>query len=78
VSTDLQIETSTSRLGRASAWAPWWTYVLVIVPANLGKEQLLPSGIAWWARGALTAAVVVGGIALVTALYRAGREVRVP
>jgi hypothetical protein len=22
--------------------APWWMYAVVIVPANLGKEQLLP------------------------------------
>jgi hypothetical protein len=77
MSTHLQTETST-RFGRAHAWAPWWTYVLVIVPANIGKEQLLPADTAWLARGALTAAIVVAGIAVVTALYRVGREVRVP
>jgi hypothetical protein len=66
-----------NRFGRSNAWAPWWTYVLVIVPANLAKEQLLPDDIAWWARGVSTAAVVVVGIALVTALYRAGRELHV-
>jgi hypothetical protein len=61
----------------ASRWAPWWVYVLVIAPANLAKEQLL-SDDAWWLRAALTAAIVMGGIALVTAVYRAGRDVRVP
>jgi hypothetical protein len=66
-----------SRIRGRNAWAPWWVYVLVIVPANLVKEQLLPDDIAWFARGVSTAAVVVVGIALVTALYRAGREVRV-
>ena len=75
MSTDLPTETPTSRHGRD--WAPWWTYVLVIVPANVAKEQLLPDEIDWWARGAATAAIVVVGIALVTALYRAGRELRV-
>ena len=23
-------------------WAPWWVYVLVIAPANLGKSSSLP------------------------------------
>ena len=55
---------------RPSRWAPWWMYVLVIVPANIGKEALLPGDTQWLVRGALTAAVVVGGVALVTALFR--------
>jgi hypothetical protein len=63
---------------RSSRWAPWWIYVLLIAPANLGKEQLLPADTAWWIRASLTALIVVGGIALVTAVYRAGRDTRVP
>lgn len=62
----------------SSRWAPWWVYVLVIVPANIGKEGLLSAGTPWFVRGALTAAVVLGGIALVTAFFRMarGREQR--
>ena len=75
MSTDLQA----ASIGRSeeSRWAPWWVYVLVIAPANLGKENLL-SDDAWLMRAALTAAIVLGGIALVTAVYRAGRDARVP
>jgi hypothetical protein len=51
---------------------------LLVAPANLGKEQLLPADTAWWIRASLTALIVVGGIALVTAVYRAGRDTRVP
>jgi hypothetical protein len=46
---------------------------MTIVPANLGKEQLLGNA-DWWVRTALTVAVVVGGIALVTAVYRGQRS----
>ena len=53
----------------ARRWAPWWAYVLAIVPANLGKEQFLGDA-DWWLRTALTATLVLGGIALVTAIYR--------
>lgn len=63
---------------RSSRWAPWWIYVLLIVPANLGKEQFLPGDAAWWIRAGLTATIVVGGIALVTAVYRATRNARLP
>lgn len=55
-------------------WAPWWIYVLVIAPANLGKEQFLASDAAWWFRASLTAAIVLGGVALVTAIYRGHRS----
>jgi hypothetical protein len=61
-----------------SGWAPWWVYVAAIVPANLGKEQLLPGDAAWWLRASLTAILVLGGIAVVTAIYRAGRDARIP
>ena len=76
MSTDLQA-VSIRRSEATSRWAPWWVYVLVIAPANLGKENLL-SDDAWWLRAVLTAAIVLGGIALVTAVYRAGRDARVP
>ena len=73
-----QVQADATGLGRTNRLAPWWIYALIIAPANLGKEQLLPGDAAWWLRAALTAAVVAVGIAVVTALYRAGREVRVP
>ncbi len=76
MSTELRA-VSIGRSEQGSRWAPWWIYVLVIAPANLGKENLL-SDDAWWLRAALTAAIVLGGIALVTAVYRAGRDARVP
>ena len=56
-----------------SRWAPWWLYVAVVAPANLGKEQLLPSDAAWWLRAGLTATILAVGIVVVTALYRASR-----
>jgi hypothetical protein len=61
-----------------SRWAPWWVYALVIVPANLGKELVLPDDTGWWLRGTLTAAIVVAAIAAVTAIHRAVRDPRVP
>ena len=60
-----------------SRWAPWWVYVLVIAPANMGKEVLLPDGATWPLRAALTAVIVAAGIAVVTAIYRAGSRTRV-
>ena len=57
----------------SSRWAPWWLYVAVVAPANLGKEQLLPSDAAWWLRAGLTAAILAVGIVVVTVLYRASR-----
>ena len=57
----------------ARRWAPWWIYVLAIVPANLVKEQFLADA-DWWLRTALTATIVLGGIALVTAIYRGHRS----
>ena len=53
----------------ARRWAPWWVYVVTIAPVNLGKEQFLGEA-DWWLRTALTATIVLGGIALVTAIYR--------
>ena len=59
-----------ARRSARSPWAPWWVYVAVIAPANVGNEQFLADSLAWWSRAALTAAIVVGGIALVTAIHR--------
>ena len=59
-----------------SRWAPWWVYVLVIAPANLSKQQLLPAGADWWLVALSTASVVAAGIAVVTVLYRASRGER--
>ena len=38
------------RMSSSGRWAPWWVYVLVLAPVNLGKEQLLPDESAWWLR----------------------------
>jgi hypothetical protein len=73
----MNLGTEVTRSELAGRWAPWWVYVLVLVPVNLGKEQFLPSDAAWWLRMALTAAIVAAGIAVVTAIYRAGRDTRV-
>ncbi len=62
------------RAGRSSQWAPWWLYVAVLAPANLGKEQLLPADAPLWLRAGLTATILVVGIAVVTAIYRASRR----
>ncbi len=61
---------------QSNRWAPWWVYALVIAPANLGKQQLLPADAAWWLVAVSTAATVVIGIAVVTAVYRASTPVR--
>jgi hypothetical protein len=76
MSTEQQTDTAARSVEQSNRFAPWWVYVLVIVPANLAKEQLLPSDASWPLRAALTAVIDVGGIAVVTALYRAGRESR--
>jgi hypothetical protein len=74
MSTELQTDTAARSVDEPSGFAPWWIYVLVIVPANLAKEQLLSADAALPLRAALTAAIVVAGIAVVTALHRARRE----
>jgi len=61
---------------RSNRWAPWWVYVLVIAPANLGKQELLPGDASWWLAAVSTAAIVALGIAVVTAVYRASTPVR--
>jgi hypothetical protein len=78
MASDVQANVTALSAYPSSRWAPWWIYVLLIVPANLGKEQLLPGDAAWWMRAGLTATILVGGIALVTAVYRATRDARLP
>jgi hypothetical protein len=63
---------------QSDRWAPWWVYVLVVAPANLGKQELLPGDAPWWLIAASTAAVVLAGIAVVTAVYRASSAARAP
>jgi hypothetical protein len=67
------VDGSARRADRSSRWAPSWVYVLVIAPVNLGKEQLLPGDAGWWLRAALTATILIGGIVLVTTIYRTVR-----
>jgi hypothetical protein len=62
---------------QSNHWAPWWVYVLVIVPVNLGKQQLLPDA-AWWLVVASTAATVLVGIAVISAVYRASTALGAP
>ena len=61
---------------QSNRWAPWWVYVLVIAPANLGKQELLPGDASWWLVAVSTATIVALGIAAVTAVYRASTPVR--
>jgi hypothetical protein len=63
---------------QSNRWAPWWAYVLVIAPANLGKQQLLPGDTSWWLVVASTAAIVLVGIAVITAVYRASTALAAP
>jgi hypothetical protein len=61
---------------QSNRWAPWWVYVLIIAPANLGKQELLPGDASWWLAAVSTAAIVVVGIAVVTVVYRASTSLR--
>jgi hypothetical protein len=76
MSSDLHVEPAARAAGGSSRWAPWWAYAVVIVPANLGTQQLIPGDVAWWLRAALTATIVVAGIAIVTAIHRAASDGR--
>jgi hypothetical protein len=51
-------------------WAPWWVYVAVIAPANVGKEAFLADDVAWWVRPSLTVAILAIGLVVVTAIFR--------
>jgi hypothetical protein len=75
---ETSLEPSRASSRPAKRWASWWAYVLVILPANFGKEQLLPGEAAWWLRAALTAAIVTVGIAVVTAFARSWPAARTP
>ena len=50
-------------------WAPWWVYVVIIAVANFAKQRLLEDApIA--ANLGVTAVLVGGLIAAITAVYR--------
>jgi hypothetical protein len=51
-------------------WAPWWVYVVVIVGANVAKQQLIGGRVSDVANVAITLAVAGVLVALITALYR--------
>jgi hypothetical protein len=76
MSSELQSGTSPRPAEAPSRWAPWWVYVVVIAPANMAKEQVLSGEVGWPVRAALTIAIVVAGLAVVTAVHRAGRKAR--
>jgi hypothetical protein len=61
---------------RSGRWAPWWVYLVVIAPVNMGKEQLLSGQVGWPVRAALTVGIVAAGMAVVTAVYRMSRDAR--
>lgn len=56
--------------------APWWVYVIVVVGANLGRQQFMPEGTSWAVNAAATLVTIGVCIALVTVGYRfvAGRR----
>jgi hypothetical protein len=56
----------------ASRWAPWWVYVVVLVPANAIKQYALgdaPVAV----NVAATLALVAAGVVVITALHRMSR-----
>jgi len=53
-----------------SRWAPWWVYVVIIVGANLAKQQLIEGRVPDIANVAITLAMVGVLFALITAVYR--------
>ncbi len=78
MSSQFQTDVSALRQELSSRWAPWWIYVLVLAPVNMGKELLLADDGAGWLRAGLSVIIVVGGIAVITAIYRATRDARIP
>lgn len=67
--------TEETRQRAASRWAPWWVYVVVLVPANAIKQYALgdaPVAV----NVAATLALVAAGVAGITALYRMSRGPR--
>ena len=58
-----------------SRWAPWWVYVVLLVPANAIKQFALgdaPVAV----NVAATLALVAAGVVVITALYRTSRGPR--
>jgi hypothetical protein len=52
-------------------WAPWWVYIVMIVGANVAKQQLIGGRVSDIANVAITLAMVGALVALITAAYRA-------
>lgn len=72
--TDKQLTQQQTRNG-TGRWAPWWVYVVVLVPANVVKQYALgdaPVAV----NVAVTLALVAVGVAGITALYRTTRDAR--
>ena len=59
-------QNKTSGSGR---WAPWWVYVIVLVPANYAKQAMLGDGPVA-INVAATLALIAVGVVIITALYR--------
>jgi hypothetical protein len=69
--TDKQMSQQQTRNG-TGRWAPWWVYVVVLVPANAIKQYALgdaPVAV----NVAATLALVAVGVVGITALYRTTR-----
>lgn len=45
--------------------APWWVYVIVIVGANLGKNQFMPEDSSWTLTAISTLATIAVAFAVV-------------
>lgn len=49
---------------------PWWVYLLVVVAANLGRQQLMPTETSWTVNTAATVATIAVAIVLYRAVAR--------
>lgn len=69
--TDEQVTQQRTR-NATGRWAPWWVYVVVLVPANALKQFALgdaPVAV----NVAATLALVAAGVVGITAIYRTSR-----
>ena len=69
--TDEQLTQQQTR-NETGRWAPWWVYVVVLVPANALKQFALgdaPVAV----NVAATLALVAAGVVAITAIYRTSR-----
>ena len=70
--TDEQVTQQQTR-NETGRWAPWWVYVVVLVPANALKQFALgdaPVAV----NVAATLALVAAGVVGITAIYRMSRD----